>query len=169
LEYDRLIELGCFRDERVELLNGAIVAMSPQGAAHSFAVARLNALLTPALVGRALVLVQSPFAARDDSEPEPDLTVVPLGNYRQDHPTTAFLVVEVADSSLRKDRGVKADLYAAAEIAEYWVVDLAAASVEVRKAPVGGTYTEIATKVTTDVIVPVAFPDLEIRVGDFLA
>jgi len=72
-EYDRLVESGSFQDERVELLHGVIVRMSPQGSRHAWCVRRLTMLLVPAVAGRAEVQIQSPFAADDDSEPEPDV------------------------------------------------------------------------------------------------
>ncbi len=134
-EYERLVELGVFEDERLELLRGALVTMSPQGGLHADTVARIGEALTLALAGRARVRQHSPIAVADDSEPEPDVAVVPLGGSRLEVPGTAFLVVEVADSSLSKDRNVKAALYAAAGIPEYWLVDLNGHAVEVHRAP----------------------------------
>src|SRR5262245_14020349 len=106
-EYQRLVELGAFADEKVELLRGAIVRMSLQGYLDLFAVTQLNNLLTPALQGRALVLVQSPIIAGRTSQPEPDLAVIPLDGMVSGLPASAHLVVEVADSSLASDRADK--------------------------------------------------------------
>jgi hypothetical protein len=92
-EYDRMIEMGLFEDERVELLHGVLVTMSPIGAPHASVVDRLNAILVLATHGRALVRVQNPFAASDDSEPEPDLALVPMGDYDDEHPQRALLVI----------------------------------------------------------------------------
>ena len=78
VEYDKLIELGAFQGEHIELLEGQLVPMSPIGPPHSSTMQRLNALLLPALLGRATVRIQDPFAAHDLSEPEPDVAVVPL-------------------------------------------------------------------------------------------
>jgi Uma2 family endonuclease len=93
--------------------------MSPQGAAHSSAVSELAALLIVALGSRAKVRTHSPLAISEDSELEPDMAVVAPGDYARELPGTALLVVEVADSSLRTDRQLKAGLYAAAAITEY--------------------------------------------------
>ncbi len=89
VEYDKLIELGAFQDEKIELLEGVLVRMSPIGPPHSSAVQKLNAILTPTLAARAAVRIQSPFAALDLSEPEPDVAVVPAGSYDQAHPDKA--------------------------------------------------------------------------------
>src|SRR5262245_36998247 len=95
-EYDRMIDLGIFdEDERIELLHGMLVAMSPQGQRHAYVIRVLTELLVPALLGRAQVRIQLPLAASDDSEPEPDVSVVPVGDYLDDHPQGAHLVVEV--------------------------------------------------------------------------
>src|SRR5262249_61644787 len=81
VEYDKLIELGAFQNEHIELLEGLLVPMSPIGPPHSSSVQKLNELLLPKLLGRATVRIQSPFAALEISEPEPDVAVVPLGDY----------------------------------------------------------------------------------------
>jgi Uma2 family endonuclease len=140
-EYDRLVEDGLFVDERIELLEGVLVEMTPAGAPHADVVGRLTMLLAPALVGRALVRVQSPLAIADESEPEPDVAVVAVADYQQEHPRHALLVVEVAEASLRKDLGVKAKLYARARVAEYWVVDLSTRTVRRHTAPTDEGYT----------------------------
>src|SRR4051812_29606490 len=114
-EYDALVRLGYFDDEKVELLYGKIVPMGPQGIGHGEVLRRLNKILVRALGDRADVQVQSPIAAVDESEPEPDVAIVPPGPYMTDHPSKPWLVVEVADSSLRRDR-LKGDLYAASAI-----------------------------------------------------
>jgi Uma2 family endonuclease len=128
-EYLRLAELDAFADERVELLYGRIVRMSPQKERHAFSVTRFANLLLPSLVGRATVRVQMPFLAPGESVPEPDIAVVPVGDYLDAHPSEAFLVVEVADSSLSIDRA-KARLYAEARVTEYWLIDVTLGIVE---------------------------------------
>jgi Uma2 family endonuclease len=167
-EYDRLVSLGVFGEERVELLQGTLIAMSPQGTLHAEVVARLTELLILGLGGRATVRVQAPFAASDDSEPEPDVAVVPRGNYSDDHPSKAFLLVEVADSSRRKDREVKPGVYAAAGATEYWLVDLIDRKVEAWSNPVGSKYTRHTISLPGGTLRPVAFPDMEVRVDDIL-
>ena len=100
VEYDQLVQLGAFKDERIELLEGALVAMSPIGTAHCSSVRKLNELLVLALHGRATVSCQLPFAALEFSEPEPDFAILPLSDYDADHPSEAYLIIEVSESSL---------------------------------------------------------------------
>jgi Uma2 family endonuclease len=169
-EFDRLVDLGAFEDERIELLSGVLVAMSPQGAEHAGVTAVLAEILILALAGRARVRSHSPLSLSDESEPEPDVAVVPLGDYTRAHPTTAHLVVEVADSSLRKDREIKAQLYASAAIVEYWIVDLGARVVEVHRDAVRGQgYSTVAIFTRGDTLVPLAFPDVRVEVSALLA
>jgi Uma2 family endonuclease len=163
-EYDRLVAIGAFEDERVELLYGTLVAMSPQDPGHTSPIGQLNMLLAPALVGRALVRVQSPYVAADESEPEPDLAVVPLGDYRKAHPDRAHLVIEVALSSANKDRLVKAPLYARSAVAEYWIVDVAAARVEVYRDLSANGYRQKSDHGPGATIAIEAFPDAAVRV-----
>lgn len=139
-EYDQLIQLGAFQDERIELLEGWLVEMSPIGPPHSSTVQKLNALLVPALSGRASVRIHSPFAALDDSEPEPDVAIVPLGDYDTEHPSEAYLIIEVAQSSLPRDRGIKQRIYAKSGVPEYWIVNVADKSIEVHNSPRGDGY-----------------------------
>ena len=166
VEYDRLVELGAFEDEKLELLRGALVTMSPQKGPHAHAASWLTDLLARALGDRALVRCQCPLAIADDSEPEPDVAVVPRTRYRSEHPTAAYLVVEVADSSLRKDREVKRDIYAEAGVPEYWIVNVREQVVEVYRTPVEGRYTE-RRQVGADVRLRlVEFPDVEIVLAE---
>lgn len=167
-EYDRLVDLGLFEDERIELLHGLLVAKEPQGGDHSTVARRLHRLLLLALDARAEVASHSPFAASDDSEPEPDVSVFPRRYASADHPTEAFLLVEIAKGSLRRDRGVKADLYASAGVPEYWVVNLTERVVEVRHQPENGTYRRLETFRPGDAIRLIAFPDVSIAIRDFL-
>jgi Uma2 family endonuclease len=164
-EYERLIEAGVFEDEHVELLHGVLVEMSPQGGPHSSTSARLAELLTLAVRGRAQVRSHSPFAASDDSMPEPDVQVVPRGSH-DDHPETAFLVAEVADSSLRKDRRIKPGIYAAAGIPVYWIVDVEGEAVEVLSEPVAGGYGRTVRVERGGVVRLAGFDDVAIPVDD---
>jgi len=169
VEYDRLVELGVFdEDEKIELLRGALVAMSPQGADHGYVVERLTKLLIDALGDRGRLRPQAPFAASDVSEPEPDVAVYPPGGYVRAHPDNALLLVEIAHSSLRKDRGIKAEIYAEAEVPEYWVVDLVHGRVEVRTEPRDGVYSRVVTHGRGESIALVAFPDIVLATADFL-
>ncbi len=133
-----MIEAGILgEDEHVQLIDGMLVAMSPQGRPHAFVIQKLNRLLVRALPDDFEVLTQLPLTLGDDSEPEPDLAVVHARDAasRTEHPTTALLVVEVAGDSLRFDRKSKAALYARAAIPEYWIVNLGEASIEVHRGP----------------------------------
>jgi Uma2 family endonuclease len=165
-EYDRLVEIGLFGDERVELLHGVIVSMSPNDPPHASPIEMLTELLVPALVGRARVRVQLPLVAADESEPEPDVAVVPIASHAEKHPDRALLVIEVADTSLKKDRLVKGPLYALSGCREYWIVNVAGRSIEVHRGPTADGWTSITRHVAGDTIRPEAFPDLPIAVAD---
>jgi Uma2 family endonuclease len=166
VEYDKLIELGAFHDEHIELLDGVLVPMSPIGPPHSSSVQKLNELLLPTLLGRATVRIQSPFAALELSEPEPDVAVVPLGDYQRSHPDQAHLIIEVAESSLSVHRGIKQRLYAACSVPEYWIVNIAERCIEVYREPAAGAYAKLDRYERENTLRPLRFPDLEIRVAD---
>lgn len=166
-EYDQLIGLGVFDDERVELLQGVLVKMSPQEAPHASTVQKLTRLLIARLQDRGSVRGQLPLALSDDTEPEPDVAIVPLGDYETEHPRTALLIIEVADSTLRKDRR-KAAVYASAGIAEYWIVNLGARTVEVYSSPEGDRYAEVRTLRTGETVQPLALPDVALAVAEIL-
>lgn len=166
-EYDRLVELGVFDDERVELIQGVLVKIPPQEAPHASTVQRLNELLMERRQGRFTLRIQLPLALSEDTEPEPDVAAVPLGGYATEHPHTALLIIEVADSTLKKDRG-KAAVYASAGIAEYWIVNLGARSVEAYSSPEGDRYAEVRTLRTGDTLRPRALPDVSIAVAEIL-
>ena len=167
-EYDKLVELGVFQDEHIELLYGQLVEMTPIGPPHSSGVQKLTVLLVRALADRAAVRVQSPFAALDHSEPEPDFTVVPPGDYDTEHPKTAWLIIEVAESSLSRDRGLKQRLYAECGVPEYWVVNLVDRRIEVHVEPREGAYARVTPYRKGEVIRLQHFPDVEIAVDDIL-
>lgn len=167
-EYDRLVAAGVFDDERVELLHGILVRMTPQGGPHATSISKLNLHVVRALGDRADIRSHSPYAASDDSEPEPDLAVVPLGDYRGDHPDRAFLLVEASDSSLLKDRKIKAPLYAASRVQEYWILDLDAGEVEVHRDPGPEGYRSITRHGKSATLSLLAFPDVQIAVSSFL-
>jgi Uma2 family endonuclease len=166
-EYEKLAELGAFRDEKVELLYGRIVRMSPQGGPHRYGVERLMERLVVGLRGRARVTAQSSFAASDDSEPEPDLGVVPAGDYLNEPPREAFLLVEVAQSSLADDRR-KAALYAASGVREYWIVNLEDEVIEVYREPGEKGYAQVTHHPRGAELVVPGFADVVVRVADIL-
>jgi Uma2 family endonuclease len=137
-EYHRMIEAGVFdEDERVELLEGVIVAVSPQNAAHALVVERLGDPHFVRLPADFVIRCQLPLALSDGDEPEPDIAVIPrdIPRSRTRHPVTARLVFEVAGESLRKDREIKAALYARAGIPEYVIVNLGDECLEVHRDP----------------------------------
>jgi Uma2 family endonuclease len=167
VEFERMVEQGFFdEDEKIELLDGVIVQMTPQGIGHAAAIERLTQILVLALAPRARVRVQLPYAASDISEPEPDLAVVPPGDPERSHPRRSLLLVEVAESSLSKDRRVKTRIYAAADVPEYWVVDVAGRTIEVRTVPREDSYHQIRVAGPGEKIRLEAFPDVEIAVSD---
>lgn len=168
-EYDRLVAHGAFEDERIELLHGALVVMSPQNVRHADVARRLADHLTRTLGERALVSCQFPFAATRDSEPEPDIAVIPRRRYGRGHPRSAFLVVEVAHSSLRKDRLLKADIYASASVPEYWIINLRKGTIEVHTHPAGGRYRRRRLFRHGERIVLAVFPDVGLGVSEVLA
>jgi Uma2 family endonuclease len=178
LEYERLIDLGAFRpDDRLELLGGQLVVREPQGHLHSTGI-RLAARALRAAFGPSWNIdAQLPVSLDDESEPEPDVTVVGGGprDYVASHPTRPVLVVEVALTSLALDRGEKASLYARAGLADYWIVNLVDNVLEVyrdpesdRDAPSGWRYRSVRTLRTGDRVTPLAAPDAEIPVSDLL-
>jgi len=132
-QYDALVDTGLLEGEPVELLEGVLVEVSPQGEPHADAIMLLTRWLVPRLPEPWLLRVQLPLAATDRSEPEPDLAVAQriIGQ----HPTTAALAIEIAVSSHRTDLLVKARVYAAAAVMEYWVIDVPAREVVVHTEP----------------------------------
>lgn len=126
-EYMALADLGVISpDDRVELLEGLIVAMSPQSPEHAAAIWRAVHVLERSIPSGAIVRSQSSFLASEVSVPEPDVCVVEgsVDDYESVHPSRALLVVEVASSSLAADRLTKSRIYAAAAIPEYWILNL---------------------------------------------
>ena len=141
-EYHRMIEAGILgEDEKVQLVDGILVAMTPQGRAHAFVIQELTRTLVRLLGDEFRVLSQLPLTLAGDSEPEPDIAVVKAGEAASAtrHPGSALLVVEVAGESLRFDRQTKAALYARSGIPEYWIVNLADSTVEVCREPDAST------------------------------
>jgi len=168
VEYDQLVALGAFQGERIELLDGELVAMSPIGTPHSSAVQKLTRLLVLAMEGRAGVRCQLPFAALELSEPEPDFVVVPSADYYTDHPSEAYLIIEVSESSLALDRGKKLRLYARCGVPEYWVVNIPETCIEVYTEPSAGAYAKCERYERGQAIRLLAFPEVSLAVSDVL-
>ena len=168
-EYYRAADAGLFAGQRVELIDGAILMMSPMKAAHAAAL-ELSATALRTLFGpRYWIRVQLPLVVSDHSEPEPDIAIVP-GTPRDypEHPTSALLVVEVSDTTLAFDRGQKRRLYASAGVADYWVLNLVDERLEVHRDPVDDDYQTMTTIGPNDDVAPLAQPDARIRVRDLL-
>jgi Uma2 family endonuclease len=167
-EYERMVEAGVFGDDRVELLYGAIVRMTPHGPPHDATLDRLAEVLVKSVPAELKVRVQSSFAASDGSEPEPDVAVVPRRDYDDAHPSEASLIVEVAVSSLAIDRGAKARLYAESNVPEYWVVDVGGKTVEVHTEPRAGRYERVTPYRVGGSITLAAVPAVVVAVAAFV-
>ena len=159
-------------NDRVELLEGVIVAEPPSDPPHAAGVSLAASALTAAVGQRAAVRVQLPLLVGRLSLPEPDVAVVPghLRDYSTHHPTSALLVIEVADSSLVQDRLTKAAIYAAGGIPEYWIVNLRDDCVEVRRQPEPEKrrYASIAIARRGERIEPVGLPGISVAVTELL-
>ncbi len=167
-EYHRMGDAGILTEnDRVELIEGELVAMAPIGSEHAAATNVLNRLLVVAVGDRAIVSVQNPVRLTQHSEPQPDFAVLKPRDYRATlpRPEDTLLAVEVASTSLGYDRTVKLALYARSGIPEVWIVNLAAKEVEVYRASVGDRYTSantvgqsgsVAIEAIPGVLIPVA-------------
>lgn len=169
--YERMVEAGILTDhDRVELVGGEIVEMTPIDPAHAHAVDALTLLLVEGVHRQAVVRVQHPVRLPPDSEPEPDLVLArskPEG-YRRRHPEPPdiLLVVEVARTSLLYDRNVKFRVYAERDVPEAWLVDIPGGCVEVHREPAADGYRNVQTVGSGGSVSPLAFPDLVVAVDD---
>ena len=173
-EYHRMGEAGILHeDDRVELIEGELVEMSPVHAPHINCINRLNRLLVRAVGDDAMVSVQNPVRLGDFTEPQPDFAVIrPASeNYATKPPQAedVFLIIEVSASSLRYDVAVKSGLYARHDIAEYWIVDLDAATILVHRAPTQLGYAQARDAKAGEILEPVLLPGLRLAVADILA
>ena len=178
VEYDRLIAQGAFHpDKRLELLDGRLLVREPQGSRHAVAIELALGCLQRAFGPSWRVRVQLPVALDADSEPEPDLSVVP-GDPRASasaHPADPVLIVEVADASLAFDRHHKGGLYARARVPDFWIVNLVDRQVEVHRAPIiasrsafGWRYDQRETFGSEAFVSPLAAPTSAIAIADLL-
>jgi Uma2 family endonuclease len=176
-EYDRLVELGAFDREPIELIGGQLVVAEPQSPYHAGYIRRADYALRAVLPSGWVVSVQSPVALDDDSEPEPDLVVAAGGpdDYLDAHPAAPVLVVEVAESSLVFDRRAKGSLYARAGIPEYWIVNLVDRVLEVFRdpereptAPYGWVYRSRMTLAAPAVVAPIGIRGVQVPVAGLL-
>jgi hypothetical protein len=158
-------------EDRVELIEGEIVEMSPIGLRHSLCVAELNTRLAQAVVNRALLWSGNPVRLFPDTEPQPDVTLVRLPSHRyaeQPGPADILLLVEVADTSYRFDRYVKLPLYARAGVPEVWIIDLTRDAVEIHREPSPTAYASERRIERGGTVTPGAFPEVVLAVDDFL-
>ena len=173
-EYHRMAEAGIFtEDDRVELIEGEIVAMSPIGSRHAACVKKLAALVRDLLSGKPVVVgVQDPVRLSDDSEPQPDLSLVRAREdfYAAGHPgpEDVVLVIEVADASVMYDRNIKIPLYARSGIREVWLVDLVRNAVEVHSKPVGSAYAQTRRFERGATVTSAELPELQIPAAEIL-
>jgi Uma2 family endonuclease len=176
-EYYQMNDLGWFIGQRVQLIGGEIIVMPafnpPHPAATKLAEKTLEAAFGPGFHAR----VQAPLTLPDDSEPEPDVAIVPgqVRDYLNSHPTIAPLVVEVSDKTLRLDRNTKGSLYASAGLQEYWIINLVDHQLEVYRRPIpdakephGFVYDDVTFLGRADFVTPLALPGTRIAVADLL-
>jgi Uma2 family endonuclease len=176
-DYHRLGELGFFVGQRVELIEGKLMVLSPQRPEHATAVLLVADVLGPLFGAGHHPRPQLPIDLGQTSEPEPDVAVVvgTLQDYRAAHPTSAVLIVEVSDTTLRYDRRRKGSLYARAGIADYWIVNLRRRQLEVYRSPIpdaaaryGHRYSNRMDLLPPSAVSPLALPQVTIAVADLL-
>ncbi len=167
-EYHALIDAGVLtEDEKVELIDGVVLTMSPQGPDHSRTVGRLNKHLLPPLLDRAEILVHSPFAASEDDEPEPDLLIFALDTDESDHPTRAHCAIEVSVTSQARDRS-KVNTYARAAVPQLILIDVPKREARVFRGLRSGEYGLIEIVREGTPIVIDAFPDVSFDLASVL-
>lgn len=168
-QYEQMLESGIFgAEERLELLDGEIIDMAPQKSRHATAIQLLDQVLRSVFGQGYCIRTQLPLRLDAFSEPEPDVAVV-IGNprdYRDAHPDTALLIVEVAESTLAYDRTRKLAAYARAGIPEYWILDLGAETLEVCRRADSGSYLERRILEGTARVAPLGMDEGEFRVGE---
>jgi Uma2 family endonuclease len=177
-EYEKMIELGVFQPgEAIELIAGELMVAEPQGAAHYTAIQKAATALIAAFGAGWTVRTQGPIGLDDESEPEPDVAVVPgsVDDYRSAHPSRPALTVEVAESSLPVDRDRKGSLYARAGLPDYWVLNLVNRALEVYREPVadssapfGWRYARRDVFDASTRVTPLGTPGTSIAVADLL-
>lgn len=172
-DYHRMAEAGILtEDDRVELIEGEIVQMSPIGSGHSGTVNALNHLLVKRVGDEAIVAVQNPVRLGDYSEPQPDFALLRPreDSYRSATPVAedVFVLIEIADSSLISDRKVKVPLYARHGVPEVWIVNLRDGEVEVHSAPGADGYSSVVAKRYGEVLELESVPGLRLEVSEIL-
>ncbi|MFM7408828.1 MAG: Uma2 family endonuclease [Cuspidothrix sp.] len=170
-QFHQMAESGILSEnDRVELIRGEMIDMSPIGRRHAGCVLFLSNFLILLLGGRALINVQNPLELDETSEPQPDIALLkPRPDfYRNSHPQPEdiFLLIEVADTTVKYDREVKIPLYAEANIPEVWLIDVNQEVVEVYRNPLQGVYQDVQKLVKNQVLSILAFPDVNINVSE---
>ena len=177
-EYVKMFDAGVFEPEdRLELIEGKILAISPQNCLHATEVTLVQETLSDIFRSSSTIRVQLPMDVNEISQPEPDIAVVEgkARDYLNHHPMTALLIVEVSDTTLDYDRETKSSLYAKVGIEDYWILNLADRQLEVYRRPAsmanqpfGFGYKQINYYTDEDSISPLAHPESSIDVADFL-
>lgn len=164
-----MAEHGLFENRRAELIDGVLIDMTGQLPPHSWPIRVLNRWLSSLVATGAYdVDVQLPFAVPDPySLPEPDVKVIPRVG-RDEMPSRALLIVEVAHTSLRPDTTRKVELYAEAGVPDYWVVDVKHRQLQVRRDPVGDRYRSLEVLGSEDTVRPLAFDVAPLHLGELL-
>ena len=172
-EYHQMAEVGILTpSDRVELINGEIIEMSPIGKRHAACVNRLNQLFSQRLGDRILISVQNPILLNNLSEPQPDIALLqPRSDfYASGHPQPSdiFLIIEVADSSINYDKEVKIPLYSSGGITEVWLIDLNQNLVQIYQQPTPTGYQVIQDFQPENALSPLAFPEINFQVNKII-
>ncbi len=172
-EYYRMTDAGILSpDDRVELIEGEVIRMSPIGKFHASCVNRITALFTELVGRRAIVSIQNPVRLNDFSEPQPDITVLTRRDdfyaSRLPGPEDVMLIVEIADTSASYDRAVKIPLYAQAGIPEVWLADLPGDFVGVFASPVNGRYQNIREARRGEILTLSSLTEITVIIDDLL-
>lgn len=176
-EYYKMADVGLFAGKHVELIEGRIIEMSPMGSLHATGVGLAGRALEAAFGHGYFARWQMPLDADEISEPEPDIAIIQgdVRSFKLNHPRTAVLIVEVAETSLSYDRSEKATLYAKLGIPDYWILNLVERQLEVNRGPVvdesqpsGYAYRDVLILKAGDSVSPIAKPNAKIAVDDLL-
>lgn len=173
-EYHLMGEIGILHsEEKTELIAGQIIKkMTPQGSYHAAAIRRADRLFGQSLGENVLVQTQLPIILNDFSEPEPDIAVVKADpfDYNDDHPTAkdVYLIIEIADSTLKTDREIKRKLYAQSGIKDYWVLDVKNRQLYVYREANEEDYQTEMILTEEEAIAPLEFPEFQVKIAQML-
>jgi Uma2 family endonuclease len=172
--YHQMIDAGIFTEnDRIELIQGDLITMSPIGIRHAACVNKLTHKLSRYLSEQSIISVQNPVQINDISEPEPDVTLLTIRDdyYASNLPTAedVYLVIEVSDSTLAFDRTIKLPMYAEAGIPEVWLVNLIDNVIEVYREPEAGKYTKRMRVARNEEVTAVSFPNITFSVSDLIS